>query len=141
MKTIKIIGLAVLTLTILGLTSSAFAATYQYVDTAGNLRSVEANSPEQALAIAPNIGIHSGVDLYSGTALNSTTYTGNYTGSGLASNQDTGVTYNATTYQYVNTSGQLQTIPATNAEQAFSLATNIAPKSGVIRVGAYQIGA
>lgn len=140
MKTIKIFKLAVATLAVLGLASSALAATYQYVDTSGNLRSVEANSPEQAIAIAPNIALHSGVALSSGTAFLTGTYTGNYTGSGVVTNQDTGITYSVTTYQYVNTSGQVQAIQATSAEQAFEMAVNIAPHSGVMRVEAYHTG-
>lgn len=41
------------------------------------------------------------------------------------------------TYQYVNILGNLQTVIATSANQAFSMATNIASNSGVMRVGAY----
>ncbi len=47
----------------------AFAATYAYVDTSGNVRSTEAPSPQQAIATAPAIGIHSGVILLDGSSL------------------------------------------------------------------------
>jgi hypothetical protein len=130
MKNTMILGLMVMLAALSTFSFNASAATYQYVDTSGNLQRVEAVSASQALMIAPNIGIRSGVMLYSGlpTVI---TYVSN---DNLISN----VSY--VTYQYVNTLGQVQSVIASTPEQAFSLATNIAPRSGVMRVGAYQVG-
>jgi|GEM_PF-2173252 len=43
----------------------AFAATYAYVNTAGNVSAVVANDANTALMTAPNISAHSGVMLLS----------------------------------------------------------------------------
>lgn len=43
-----------------------FAATYAYVNTTGDVRTMEASTPEQAIMTAPGIGMHSGVILVSG---------------------------------------------------------------------------
>lgn len=45
------------------LPAAGLAATYQYVDTQGNMASVEASTGEQALMIAPNKAYNSGVML------------------------------------------------------------------------------
>lgn len=47
---------------------SASAATYQYVNYLGEVKSVEANDPIEALRIAPLIALHSGVMLVNGLA-------------------------------------------------------------------------
>ncbi|KND47396.1 MAG: hypothetical protein AB199_03130 [Parcubacteria bacterium C7867-004] len=41
----------------------SLAATYAYVNTTGEVRTVEAASANQALSTAPNLGVHSGVML------------------------------------------------------------------------------
>lgn len=66
LKYMKKITTASIALAISLLPVIAFASTYQYIDRNGTLRSVEANSPTQALAIAPNIALHSGVMLIAG---------------------------------------------------------------------------
>lgn len=110
----------------LAFSSNAIAYTYQYINTSGNIASVEAESTSQALITAPNIDPHSGVMLYSlATAV-------------PAKIIDNSQTLPYVTYKYVNTTGQIQTVVASSADQAFSLATNIAPTSGVMRVEAYQ---
>ncbi len=50
-----------LALTTFALPSFAAAATYAYVNTAGEVRTVSADAPMTAIAIAPGIALHSGV--------------------------------------------------------------------------------
>ncbi len=45
--------------------AGAFAATYAYVNTAGEVMTMEASSAEQALTSAPNLHVHSGVMIIS----------------------------------------------------------------------------
>jgi len=45
----------------------AMAATYAYVNTAGEVMSVEASTATQALTTAPNLHVHSGVMLVDGS--------------------------------------------------------------------------
>lgn len=52
---------AVLSLSLLVVPAFASAATYAYVDATGEVKSVTANDWMTAIAIAPNIHIHSGV--------------------------------------------------------------------------------
>lgn len=47
----------------MGVPMLSFAATYAYVNTAGNVSTVIADTPAQALATAPNKDAHSGVVL------------------------------------------------------------------------------
>lgn len=58
MKISNLIPVAVLAFT---LPAAAFAASYGYVDMSGNVRSVEAPSPNVALTTAPDIAMRSGV--------------------------------------------------------------------------------
>ncbi len=50
-----------LALTTFALPSIAFAATFAYVNSAGEVRTVNADTPNIALSIAPGIAVHSGV--------------------------------------------------------------------------------
>jgi len=94
------------------------AATYDFVDSSGNLRSVTANSSSEALLIAPNIGLHSGVVLHNGS--NPVVV---YTGS-VSSGQ----------YLYVNSSGIAVAVNANSVAEAFARAINISPHSGVMLI-------
>lgn len=47
--------------------AAAFAATFAYVDQAGDVRTVEAATPQAALVTAPNIADRSGVMLLDST--------------------------------------------------------------------------
>ncbi|MBA3789156.1 hypothetical protein H0X32_02030 [Patescibacteria group bacterium] len=98
---------------VLSLPASAFAATYDYVNTSGALQSVVASTPEQALITAPNIALHSGVILDTGTVVVAPTGT-------------------MSLYEYVAIDGNLSTVQANSPTQAFALATNIALHSGVM---------
>ena len=52
-----------LAVAMLALPALSLASTYQFIDTGGNLQSVEANSSSVALATAYQLGVHSGVVL------------------------------------------------------------------------------
>ncbi len=54
-----------LALATFALPSMAFAATYAYVNSTGEVRTVTANTPTEALSTAPGISTHSGVLLLS----------------------------------------------------------------------------
>ena len=98
-----------------------FANTYMFVNTSGNLQSVEANSATQALATAYPMAYNSGVWLVKENGTSPTvpeplppkpTGTGNY-------------------YLFVNTSGNLQGVWAPNSSVALSTAYPLALHSGV----------
>ena len=93
----------------LALPLTTLAATYQYVDSSGNVESEQAVNSNQALISPVDIGTHSGVILIS---VNS-----------LAGDP---------VYEYVNTKGALETEDAANATTALIIPTNIASDSGVI---------
>lgn len=96
------------------------AATYLYVGTDGDLHSMEASSATEALATAPNLAVNSGVQLVdSDTKVTPTKPV---------------VSLTSSFYQYINTSGNLQSVSATSASVAMATATNIAMNSGVILV-------
>lgn len=57
------VGLIAATLLILSIPAFSYAATYAYVNNSGEVGSVVANSPESAIATAPNRSLHSGVIL------------------------------------------------------------------------------
>lgn len=129
----KKITTAFVALAISILPAIAFASTYQYVDNSGNLRTVEANSPTQALATAPNIASHSGVMLASQGIVAGATVVVVPTGTTITTVTPTN-TAGLFHYQYVNTSGNLQSVWANNSAVAIALAANIAYNSGVMLV-------
>lgn len=112
------------TLTVLTLLSSpalAFANTYQYIDTNGDLQSIQAANASQAMATAPNLAVHSGVVL------------GIIGGTGGSSEPvDNG--FSGSYYQYIDTNGNLQSTDAASASSALLNTPDIAPHSGVILV-------
>lgn len=121
----------VTTLVVFGMflsTNIALGATYLFVNTSGNLQSIEANNPTEAMALATNKALHSGVMLVTGTSMPTTptptpTPTNpTPTGTGLY------------TYMFVDTSGNLRTINANSPTEAMNLAPNKALHSGVMRV-------
>ncbi len=59
MKTIFLGALALAA--VVAVPASSFAATYAYVNTAGEVMTVEAATPNAAIQTAPNIAVHSGV--------------------------------------------------------------------------------
>jgi hypothetical protein len=110
----------------LGFPVAAFAATYDYVDTTGTMRTIVADSAAQALAIAPNIALHSGVAIHTGTIASASlpTVLGvSFTPSGFLH-----------TYQYVDIAGNMRTVQAGSPAEALQIAPNIAPNSGVAAI-------
>lgn len=74
---VTLVALAVLVVPVV-----SSANTYQYIDTSGQLQYVQADNSSQALASAYNIGIHSGVMLYSSNwGIGGADYRGDYAGS------------------------------------------------------------
>lgn len=59
MKTFYVGALALAA--VLAAPASSLAATYAYVNTVGEVMTVEAATPTQAIQTAPNIAVHSGV--------------------------------------------------------------------------------
>ena len=57
----KTLILGALALTVAAFPASSFAQMYGYVNTSGEVMSVNAATPETAIATAPNIAVHSGV--------------------------------------------------------------------------------
>jgi hypothetical protein len=58
----KVLGMVALA-AVVALPGVSFAQTYAYVNTSGDVSSVEADTANAALMTAPNIGVHSGVML------------------------------------------------------------------------------
>ena len=56
----KVLGMVALAATV-ALPGISFAQAYAYVNTSGDVSSVDAASADAALMTAPNIGVHSGV--------------------------------------------------------------------------------
>ena len=113
------LGLFAVTALTLGFSGIANAATYQYVSTSGVVNSVAANSPTEALAIASNLGLHSGVMLVSDTT---EVINGDYVAQGQGAN----------VYMYINTSGQVSFVSANSVQEALATAYNLGMHSGVM---------
>lgn len=112
---------------IMGFPALSYGATYMYVNNAGQVNTVIADSPAMAIAIAPGISLHSGVALVSNTGVIPVTPTPVTPPVVVPP-----VTYNVMTYAYVNTSGTVVTTSANSAASAYANAVNIAPNSGVM---------
>ena len=107
------LGLVVVVMLMLGVAGFAYANTYQYINTSGQLASVVANTPAEALATAYQRASNSGVMLVGG---------GGVMGGGQG----------MYTYQYINTSGQIATVMAHTPEEALRTAYQRAVHSGVM---------
>jgi hypothetical protein len=64
-KTMIGLGIFAMTLVFAGSASTTYAATYAYVNTAGEVRMVEASTPNVAISTAVGRSLHSGVMLLS----------------------------------------------------------------------------
>ncbi len=109
------------------LPAASFAATYHYVTEANITNSVEASDAQTALSIAPNIAPTSGVALDQG-----------YIEPGMDLDDLDNTNVQAETelqaYVYLSVDGTYKTVFAHNAQQALTLAPDIAPNSGVLVV-------
>lgn len=97
----------------------AHAATYAYINTSGTFSYIEASSAEDALARASNRHASSGV-------MTVETASGAQQATALSG------------YVYVNTSGQVVRVSAQTAAEAFAIAQNIAPNSGVMPIDSVE---
>lgn len=95
----------------------AYASTYAYINTSGNMTYTQANSSADALATAPNLAVHSGVML---VTVGGTTVEGNIA-------QQSG-------YLYINASGIVTFVSADSSAEAFADSLNIATHSGVMLI-------
>lgn len=100
---------------VLAVPIASLAATYQYVDNGGALRSVQADNADQAMVAATDRAPNSGVMLYSGTAMTTPSIPGGVPGK----------------YHYVDNNNIVQSVMASSPEAALAAAVNIAPHSGV----------
>ena len=112
----SILGMAVLAV----LPITTFASTYQYVNTDGNVQSINANSPAEAL-LAYNIAHTSGVILLSDS------------NSSVVFTVNSPVVSGSNTYLYVNTSGNVQSVSANSPAEALEV-SNIGANSGVMAI-------
>lgn len=113
---VLVIALGVLSL---GINSVSAQEAYQYINTSGELQTIVAETPTQAIANAYNIAPTSGVLLVGGIG---------------GGDPVTTPTYSGYFYQFVNTSGNIGSVYASSPEAAINTATNIAQHSGVIYV-------
>ncbi|PIR84738.1 hypothetical protein COU16_00950 [Candidatus Kaiserbacteria bacterium CG10_big_fil_rev_8_21_14_0_10_47_16] len=121
------IGVGMVTLS-LPLTS--LAATYFYVDTSGEVQTVEASDSTEALTLsAHDRAVHSGVAIDRGVINEGDVVLS------VALGTSTDIGSGPYVYQYVNTNGTLSSVSASSADMALSLsAYNRASNSGVMLV-------
>lgn len=112
-----VLGLMVGVAVMFGTMLSAHAATYQYVNGSGEIKTVTADNATSALEMAPERAPRSGVMLVTSS------------NDALPSNGGAGMTYG-----YVNMSGVIVEITAVSANDALLKATDRAPRSGVILI-------
>jgi len=97
----------------------SYASTYAYVNQAGQVNTVIADTAANAIAIAPGISANSGVMLIA-----------NSTGAVLGVNSS--AVYGVLTYAYVNQAGTVMTVSANSPALAFANAIGIDENSGVV---------
>lgn len=116
---------------------TATAATYQYVNTSGSLQIVEAPNSETAMAIAQNKAPRSGVMLISSSNIGGVGGTTVITVTPVTPTTPMFTVIGGTgarTYSYVDNSGSVRMVMASDASTALRTAPNIAPHSGVMLV-------
>lgn len=105
---------------LLALPAITVAKTYQFIDTSGNIQSIEANTPQEAIDTAYKLGIHSGVILVDNNSPDLSSPT----------NTNGSDSY----YNFIDTSGNLQGLWAANSSDAIDEAYQRGIHSGVIFV-------
>jgi len=120
-----VLGLSMVTALVLGFANFASASTYQYVNASGQLSSVIANSPQEAMAEASSLGFHSGVMLVSNS-------TNTIKTNQVVTDNDYITGQGSNVYLYINSSGQLSSVRANSAQEAIVTATALGLHSGVM---------
>jgi hypothetical protein len=112
-KTLIFLGAGTFALMMGAMPAVSSAAMYHYIDLSGRVGTVEANSPQQALALANSFNnvLHSGVKLDQGML-------------------QTGESYGFP-YRYVDIYGNTRTVTAASLDAAYMLATDRASNSGI----------
>ncbi|PIR98399.1 MAG: hypothetical protein COT88_01855 [Candidatus Colwellbacteria bacterium CG10_big_fil_rev_8_21_14_0_10_41_28] len=103
----------------------SLANTYQFVDTSGDLQSMEAANSSIALNTAPELGVHSGVILVE---------EGGIGGLVLPDDNPPANSGSDNYYQFVDTSGDIQGVWAASPSEALNTAHELGIHSGVILV-------
>lgn len=114
-----VLGLFVMAAFTLGLTSFVNANTYNFIDTSGQIQSIVANTPEDAIRDAYQRGATSGVILVDHT-------------NDAVNNNNVVVGQGNNLYQFIDTSGQLKSVRANSAQEALRTAYQLGVHSGVI---------
>ncbi|MCI0619623.1 hypothetical protein L0Y40_01140 [Candidatus Wolfebacteria bacterium] len=120
----------------LGLPLLSYGATYTYVATTGDVKTVEAQTAEEAMVQASDRAPNSGVALDSGAALATEAQVFGVGGIGgnIAPSTTIDVDGDGTLrYQYITVTGNVDSVEAVNAEQALALPVDLALHSGVVR--------
>jgi len=110
---------------IFALPAASLANTYHFVDTSGDLQSINADSSNRALATAPELGVHSGVVLIS---------EGGIGGAALPDDNTSTHSSSDNYYQFINTSGDIQGLWASSPSIALNTAYQLGIHSGVVLV-------
>ena len=121
MKT-KNIFIGFMALTLFVLPAITQASTYHFVDTSGNLQSMQADNSNNALNTAPRLGVYSGVMLMNHNSTTSTPFVFNSINTSGSGNY----------YYFVDTSGNLQGLWATSFTDALNRAHQLGAHSGVM---------
>ena len=109
----------------------SFAATYYYVNTNGEIATVEADTPEMAILIAPNRMPDSGVALDLGLIEPGTQVVASAATASPGSTSGSLGTGGSNTFHYVTVDGVTALVTAPDPQTALLRAPNRAPNSGV----------
>ena len=107
----------------IALPAVSFASTYQFIDTSGNLQSMEAANSSIALNTAYQLGVHSGVVLVD---------EGGIGGLVLPSDDPSTNSGNDNYYQFIDTSGNIKGLWASSPSVALNTAYQLGIHSGVV---------
>jgi hypothetical protein len=115
-----------------GLPLSAYGATYMYVTATGDVKTVEAQTAEEAMVQATDRATNSGVALDNSAALAQSFGVGGI-GGDRAPSMTVDVDGDGTLrYQYVSVAGQIESVEAVSVEEALTTPVDLALHSGVV---------